>query len=77
MGQVIPFRRVTRPTFTDAEIEQMWDTFSAASRARAMILQSPNATEADLRDAELVVDASQRLFADAFNKAYPEMDYSK
>ncbi len=75
MGQIIPFRRVTRPTFADSEIEQLWETFAAASRAHAMILQSPNATEADKASAEYVVEASQRLFADAFNNAYPALDY--
>ncbi len=76
MGTVIPFRRVTRPTFTDAEIEQTWDIFSAASRARAMMAESPNATEDDIRSAERLVELSQRLFSDAFNRAYPDMDYT-
>lgn len=72
MGTVVPFRRVTPPTFTDAEIEQMWETYAAASRARAMVIQSPNATPEDVIDAEHVVEVAQRIFSDAFNKAYPE-----
>ncbi len=76
MGQVIPFRRDTPPTFTDAEIEQMWETYAAASRAQAMILTSPNSTDDDRISAEQVVEVSQRIFADAFNKAYPPEEYN-
>ncbi len=72
MGQVIPFRRETSPTFTDAEIEQMWETYAAASRVRAMVFESPNATEADRVAADHVTDTAQRLFADSFRWGSPE-----